>query len=154
MNLRKAFEGRYEPVTESGCWLWIGYINSGGYGRMFTRGNRGVLAHRYSYWMHKGEIPKGKYVCHTCDTPSCVNPNHLFIGTKADNNKDRHQKNRTVLPNQSGSNHSQSKLTEADVIDIRRLSKTVSTQELSRIYGVEYSGLRKIINRKAWRHVE
>jgi hypothetical protein len=83
------------PVTESGCWLWTGVTVSTGYGRL-SRGRRGsyVFAHRASYQMHKGEIPAGMFVCHKCDTPTCINPDHLFLGTCAENTLDMWRKGR------------------------------------------------------------
>lgn len=82
-------------TSEEGCWLWVGVKNKDGYG--YIRGSHRLpitLAHRASYQVFKGEIPDGYCVCHTCDNPSCINPNHLWIGTKAENNKDKVNKGR------------------------------------------------------------
>lgn len=83
------------PVPEAGCWLWMGHC-SGRYGRMRVGGNKAEGAHRLSWRLHRGEIPAGMLVCHKCDTPLCVNPDHLFIGTDADNARDRDSKGRQV----------------------------------------------------------
>lgn len=77
------------PDPNSGCWLWDGYVNRGGYGR-FGEG----YAHRYSYEKLVGVIPPGLFVLHKCDVPSCVNPNHLWLGTQADNLADMRNKGR------------------------------------------------------------
>lgn len=99
------------PVTESGCWLWTGCTNRMGYGRFNVRGGP-VLAHRFSWELHFGAIPSGMFVCHKCDTPLCVNPGHLFIGTNADNVADMKAKGRASLGPR--------KLTDEQVIEIRR----------------------------------
>lgn len=88
-NRKFDFDDGYVPVTESGCWLWIGKVMKSGYG--IYKGRR---AHCESYWRHKGEIPPGMVVCHSCDTPSCVNPAHLFLGTQGDNMRDAAKKGR------------------------------------------------------------
>ena len=66
----------YIPVPESGCWLWLGAEKGNGYGNV-KQGRRNTTAHRRSWEEHNGPIPKGMHVCHKCDTPSCVNPDHL-----------------------------------------------------------------------------
>lgn len=86
------FEEKYIPEPMSGCWLWIASELGNGYGQ-FRMGVE-VLAHRVSYRLFKGEIPPGEVVRHTCDTPSCVNPDHLELGTYRDNNQDRDRRGR------------------------------------------------------------
>jgi hypothetical protein len=97
LNLRRDpeynFHKNYTPVPESGCWLWLGSLNLKGYGRLMIK-KKSVLAHRFSWEHHNGPISKGLLVCHKCDTPSCVNPDHLFIGTHADNLRDMRNKGR------------------------------------------------------------
>lgn len=85
----------YEKVqkTES-CWLWKGALNSRGYGSLGNGAGKRILAHRYSYVLHRGEIPEGLIVCHTCDVRECVNPEHLWVGTHKDNSDDMFAKNR------------------------------------------------------------
>ena len=86
----------FEKVEKSGeCWLWVGALNSRGYGSFGFEGRR-LGAHRFSYELHKGEIPEGMFVCHSCDVRNCVNPDHLWLGDNADNMKDMYQKERRV----------------------------------------------------------
>lgn len=92
--LHLRFWRRVERV-ESGCWLWRGSLDGGGYGQISTaQGFAPAKAHRVSWEMRNGPIPDGMVVCHTCDTPACVNPDHLFIGTQQDNMRDCSRKNR------------------------------------------------------------
>jgi hypothetical protein len=81
------------PVTESGCWIWIGHDNPGGYGAVRV-GRKMLKAHRVAWMVHRGPIPKGMCVLHKCDVRPCINPDHLFLGTYADNSRDMIAKGR------------------------------------------------------------
>lgn len=92
------YKERYiERVSESGCWLWLGKMDSGGYG-VIRKGpakeQRSYRAHRLFYEEYVGPIPEGLWVLHRCDVRCCVNPNHLFLGTRADNMNDMYAKGR------------------------------------------------------------
>ncbi len=81
------FDKWWTPEPNTGCWLWTGYVERYG---VFHR----VKAHRAAWTFYKGEIPQGKRVLHHCDVPSCVNPEHLFLGTLRDNTQDSIKKGR------------------------------------------------------------
>lgn len=90
-----SIEARSIPVPEAGCWLWTGYWKELGYGTAQLRG-RNTGAHRVSWEAFNGPIPDGLFVCHKCDTPACVNPDHLFLGTATDNARDMARKGRAI----------------------------------------------------------
>jgi hypothetical protein len=96
---QERFHKKYKKSDSTDCWLWVAgtAVNSRGtkYGKHSIDGGKAVGAHRYSYQIFFGEIPAGKYVCHRCDTPLCVNPNHLFIGSHKDNMGDMVNKGRS-----------------------------------------------------------
>ncbi len=86
-------EDMYIPEPNSGCWLWLGSVTQSGYGNAWTNG-KNMRAHRLSWMIHNGDIPKEMCVLHRCDTPACINPGHLFLGTQLENIKDRDAKGR------------------------------------------------------------
>lgn len=135
-----------QPVPEAGCWVWTKYRNRAGYGVITTRGVR-WLAHRLSWKVHKGDIPDGMLVCHKCDTPSCVNPSHLFLGDSKDNMDDMNRKGRHVR----GEKVKSSKLTEAKVLEIR--SATGTQNEIAELFGISRATVGNIKARKRWSHV-
>jgi hypothetical protein len=142
---------------ETGCWNWTGTKNRAGYGSIQVNQYK-RFAHRVSWEIHKGAIPPaegyhGHVVCHRCDNPPCVNPEHLFLGTQYTNMKDRDSKGRRVAA--VGSSHAMSKLTEVDVRAIRAMAETgrVSQFELARSFKVSRGMISLVVNRKNWKHI-
>ena len=139
---------QYIPVTESGCWLFEGKSFLRGYGR-FSHNGLTILAHRASYERHNGAIPKGMHVLHKCDVPSCINPNHLFIGTNYDNVQDRVRKGRTKTG--IGGRNSHAKLSREDVLTIR--SSRARNRWLASKYCVDENTICAIKKGKTWKSV-
>jgi hypothetical protein len=118
-------------ITEQGCWRIVSHKPSDKRGRVLL-GKPAVMAHRFMYAKYHGPIPGGVEVCHKCDNPWCINPDHLFIGTHSENMQDMVRKGRGN--NALGEHHGNSKLTEVAVADI--LSSSKSQNELAKKYGV------------------
>ena len=141
----------------SNCWLWTGYINEKGYGRL-RYGGKLVYAHRLSYLLHNQQLPSDLCVLHKCDNPPCVNPDHLFLGTKKQNNEDMASKGRQFFqrcPEETqGEKHRNSRLTNSDVLEIRRMSlEGVKNVRLSEKFGVTKTMIGYIVSRKNWIHI-
>lgn len=137
----------YEP--NSGCWLWSGGHNKAGYGHYRMNG-RTIVAHRAAYLMaNPGTSFEGKVVMHKCDTPACVNPEHLRLATQSDNIQDMFRKGRGNTS--KGESHVCAVLTEPDIIAIRKSS--ASLNEEARRYGVTRSAIWAIRHRVNWKHV-
>jgi hypothetical protein len=132
------------PEPNSGCWIWTGALYGSGYGCFLRQ-----QAHRVAWELHNGSIPDGLLVCHRCDFRPCVNPEHLFIGTQSDNLNDMHAKGRNNTPR--GSKHFKARLTEEDVIAIRRDTRRL--HEIGADYGVDKQYVHKIKKGFYWRHL-
>lgn len=138
------------PEPMSGCWLWLGSVMGQGYGTVsFNKKNH--LAHRVSYELENGPIPAGQYVCHRCDNPICVNPDHLFLGTQADNMSDCARKGRTRVPTLKGEAHHQAKLTAEQVRAIR--TDTRSHAAVARSLNMSKTTVCDIRRGRSWRHL-
>jgi hypothetical protein len=152
-----------KKITEKGCWEWSGTV-SGGYGRLQVNRIR-LLAHRYSLELHlKRQIPNDLEVRHMCHNSVCINPLHLQEGSHADNMKDMVDANRQskgeILssklkgikhPNSNGEKNTKSKLTETQVIDIRKSNLT--TKELSNLYKISKNQVLRIKNGISWSYL-
>lgn len=158
--LIKRFLIKISPENENGCMEWLGWKNSGGYGK-FSIYKKYITAHRFSYLYFIGHLPDEMCVCHHCDNPGCVNPKHLFLGTRSENMKDMANKgrhpNKKGIPltiDNRGSNHVFAKLDEAKVKDIKiKLSKGIKGSIIAREYGVVEQIIYEIKNNKNWKHV-
>ncbi len=139
-------------VENNECWEWQGTLHKSGYA-IFSVGYRNFYAHRVSYCIATGTDPQNMDVCHSCDNPKCVNPNHLFLGSHLDNMRDCFKKGRMV--SFKGSKNGTSKLKEVQVIDIRRryANGGVLMRELADEFRVSLGLISHIVHRLTWRHV-
>lgn len=134
----------------SGCWDWIAAKNKKGYGYIKLRKKRkNEMAHRMSWLLFKGDIPNGLYVLHKCDNPSCVNPDHLFLGTQNDNMKDMAKKGRATGNKIRNGPYPNSKLNWEKVTQIRKSEKKRSI--LAKKYNVDFSTIYNIQKNKTWK---
>lgn len=136
-----------EPVTETGCWLWLGATTPKGYGKITARTGVTEYAHRVSWECHNGKIPDDHHVCHKCDTPSCINPDHLFTGTSIENTMDKIRKGRHPY----GEASTGSKLSESQVASIFMSKGTCD--HLSSIFPVSRSTISLIRTGKRWKEL-
>ena len=139
-------EKKVERIPEGGCWVWMGTTTVRGYGQIEHKTKK-LYAHRASYEAFVGEIPQGMYVCHTCDNVSCVNPNHLFLGTQKQNLQDMARKGRSTR----GEKNPGAKLTEEQVNQIRTMDGTCSF--ISKIFNVSSSAISAIKRKERWSYV-
>jgi len=137
------------PVTRGGCRLWLGHCNKNGYGTCNIDGKR-YLVHRVLYKMATGIDPNCLNLNHTCDNPQCCNPDHLWIGTQEQGNKDAVSKRRHA----HGETHGRRKLTEAEAKKIKNLKGKLSLRACARRFGVVMSCVSKIQNGVAWKHLK
>lgn len=155
---RGAAEDRFWRYVEksAGCWPWTGSKTPKGYGKLGEggKGGRGLLAHRFSYEVHKGQIPHGLVVMHSCDNPSCVNPDHLTTGTQSENILDSFRKGRKICcpPHYSGQAHYAAKLTDDLVKWIR--SSGLSIRMMAAQLGLPESTIGRAKRGQTWRHVK
>lgn len=147
------FWSKVATGDDAECWEWQGYREPRwGYGRCGgggrSSGGDEVAAHRIAWILARGEIPDGLCVLHRCDNPPCVNPAHLFLGTKADNNADKAQKDRSTF----GSLCPTAKLTEDRVTEVlRRYEAGESQTQVARAVGVSRSAVRSLLIQRTWR---
>lgn len=146
------------------CWIWTGEHSANGYGRMWIHGRK-AQAHRFAYEHFNGPIPDGMKVCHDCpggDIPACVNPDHLWLGTTAENNRDSVAKGRhlpfdewgRLKKPQRGERNPSAKLTPADVVAIRdRIAAGGTFRGVARELGVPRSTVFNVARRVTWRHI-
>lgn len=149
---QERFWSKVERGGPDECWNWKAYKLSFGYGRVGWRG--GVqLAHRVSYALAFGDIPEGQCVLHRCDNPSCCNPAHFRLGTKADNNHDKDNKGRGRAV--KGSAHGQAKFTEADALLVKRTRARTGFgyRKIARLTSLPEPFVGRVLYLKKWAHV-
>jgi hypothetical protein len=137
-----------------GCWLWTDTLTDKGYGKISVKTNgkwKPDLAHRVSYELHYGSIPSGLHVCHQCDNPQCVRPDHLFLGTNDDNIQDKMNKGRQMR----GTKAKAAKMTEDQVLEIRQrfAAGGITKVALAQEYGIGKPAMGDILNRVTWKHL-
>lgn len=155
------------PEPNSGCWIWTAYCDADGYGICCTgsvkaKTRRYIKAHRLSYETFKEPLKKGQIVCHKCDNPSCVNPQHLFAGSWQDNVDDMMAKGRHKIGGMPhhGESNGNAKLTNQDIEFIRSnhvagvRNVAGSTSDLADRFGVARSTIQRIVSNKCWKQGE
>lgn len=146
----------------TGCWNWIGTIKGKDdplrqYGSMVVGSRKNgtrktVSSHRFSYSLFNGAIPINMFVCHKCDNPRCVNPEHLFLGTRQDNVDDRERKNRNII--KRGQQHGNATLTDEQVGNIKfEYANGERRTVLAGKYKSKLSAIKDIIYNRTWRHI-
>jgi hypothetical protein len=159
LSLSERFWRLVDKSDVDGCWVWVGNKIKG-YGRVVVKGRR-YKAHILSYELHSGPVSSGLVVCHTCDNPACVRPDHLWLGTHTQNIADRHAKGRTARGKQISNTV---KLDEQKVFEMRLIWKQkkeagevkrfqFNTEKLGRMFGVTGTMAGLIVNGRFWKHV-
>lgn len=140
-------------ISDRGCWLWNGPIFKDGYGAIGIKRTGQHRAHRVSFATFVSPIPAGMWVLHRCDTPSCVNPEHLFLGSARDNALDREAKGRANRAH--GASHHWAKHTARFVWAVRKLHKFgVSVQQLADLYREPYGSMHQLCKGKGWKAID
>lgn len=162
-NFNEKFLARFwnKVVKTDTCWLWNACVDKGGYGLILLHEKQLLKSHRVSWIIHRGPIPDGLHVLHNCpggDNPSCINPEHLWLGTNLDNVRDKMSKGRHSMGDRTKSTGELShfsKLTTEQVIQIRNLYSTggLTYRDLSSRFGVCFQVIGAIVKRKTWKHV-
>ena len=139
------------PVTECGCWVWLGATYRSGHGQM-TFKRQHLAVHRAAWMVYIGNIPIGKHVLHRCNVASCINPDHLYIGTDLENARDRIKSGtQHIPPRLIGENHNQAILDDNKVRMIRSSSRT--RKQLAVEFGVSIQTIHAVKSRRLWKHV-
>lgn len=148
------FLSKVEVDEATGCHNFVGHCNPEGYGQLYVayrkKGKHTERAHRIAWSIAHGEVPECLCVLHTCDNPSCVNPEHLYLGTNADNMKDKADRERIV-----GERNPNAKLTERQVLDVLKMfhEDKCTIGAIAREYAVGHSTIGNIVKGRRWKHI-
>ena len=142
-------------IRTDSCWSWKGMIRKDGYGVINGGGyNNKMLLHRVSWLIHYGEIPKGMYVCHKCDTHICSSPACLFLGTQKDNVVDMISKGRRRKSYLKGEMNGEATISDKIALEVKTLLKDgIKSVDICRKYNLSKSLVSKIKNNKTWKHI-
>lgn len=149
------FWSKVDRKEPNECWIWKGSFKENGYPQLgvgsITNGTRTMrMAHRLSWLIHFGEVPAGKFVLHHCDTPACVNPNHLYLGTNTDNMGDAARRDRIA----HGVRHTYAKLNPEKVRRVRAMFKAgTNCNQIAEKMGVTSATIQQVIEGQTWRRV-
>ena len=146
--IKERLWGKINILGPDDCWEWKAYCNEDGYGTIQCE-YKSIKVHRLVWELENGLIPEGMDVLHRCDNPPCCNPNHLFLGTRGDNNRDRARKGRSAIGEKSG----RAVLTETQVREIRLLKGKFTQQEIANRYGAKRETVRSVLNGNSWKEV-
>ena len=152
-NKKTSSSERFWSKVKKGpdCWEWIGGKYYNGYGQFFQNPNK-ITAHRYSYELHFGLIPRDLVVCHRCDNRSCVRPGHLFVGTQKDNIQDMQQKGRKVNADTRGVKNGRAKVNREEVNEIRRLRTLgLTIEQLANSFNISETQTSRIVKGESWK---
>lgn len=148
-SIRDSFESKIERIPECGCWIWTASLRTGGYAQFFD-GEKLHRGHRWSWETFRGPIPDGMCVLHRCDVRCCVNPAHLFLGTRRENSLDMQQKGRSTF----GTRHPMAKLTDENVLAILSLTKEGKRdKDIAKSFLVSRATINAIRLGKIWTHL-